>query len=163
MKMTAKTLTARENAIFDALERRSGDATFRKRLYRDGVPTPQAYLAQRVRVLFVFREPNMREAPYALDMRDEVSDEGFRPIGRDGRRQNRSAMSWWNGKPECSHTRSLRRSTPRPKATRSIDLVEAGGNEVVNRYAYIQVKKVGGGERQTRRRSALTPSNTPLP
>ena len=59
MRLSPQTLTAKENALFDALARKTA---FRGRLYRDGVPTPEAYLAQRVRVLFVFREPS-----YALD------------------------------------------------------------------------------------------------
>ena len=98
MTLTPRQLGARENAILDALEHIPGDKTFLGKLYRDGVPTPQVYLAQRVRVLFVFREPNMRGVPYPLDMRDEVSDEFFRPLGRDGTRQERSPKSWWNGK-----------------------------------------------------------------
>ena len=57
MKLTPDELRTRENAIFDALEHAQNDETFLNRMYRDGVPTPKAYLAQRVRVVFVFREP----------------------------------------------------------------------------------------------------------
>jgi hypothetical protein len=52
VKLTSKELRARENAIFDALEHTPGDKTFLNLLYRDGVPTPKAYLAQRVRAVF---------------------------------------------------------------------------------------------------------------
>ena len=46
LKLTARQLRAQENAIFRALEHLPGDETFRGQLYRDGVPTPEAYLAQ---------------------------------------------------------------------------------------------------------------------
>ena len=96
--LNAKDLRTKEDEILDRLEHIPGDPTFLNKLYRDGVPTPEAYLAQRVRVLFVFREPNM-PVPRAHDMRDEVSDERFRPaVGPDGAREDRSSKSWWNGK-----------------------------------------------------------------
>jgi hypothetical protein len=143
MKLTPKTLTAKENALFDTLAR---TADFRKRLYRDGVPTPEAYLAQRIRVLFVFREPNMRGSPYALDMRDEVHDDWFRPIGRDGTRQARSPKSWWNGKAGM-FAHAVAAALDGEPANIAFDRFSQGGwnHEVVNRYAYIQVKKIGGG------------------
>lgn len=146
MNLTPRELRAREDAILDALEHVQGDKTFLNRLYRDGVPTPKAYLAQRVRVVFVFREPNMSGAPYPLDMRDEVSDEHFRPIGRDGTRQDRSAKSWWNRKAGM-FAHAVAAALDREPAAKAFDRFAQGGwnHEVVNRFAYIQVKKVGGG------------------
>jgi len=91
----ANDLRTRESAIFNLLER---ETTFTGKLYRDGIPTPRVYLAQRVRVLFVFREPNMGGVPYAHDMRDEVSDVRFRRLGPDGVRMDVSPKSWWNAK-----------------------------------------------------------------
>jgi hypothetical protein len=146
MKLTPTELRARENAIFDALEHRLGDETFLDRLYRDGVPTPTAYLAQRVQVVFVFREPNMRGAPYRLDMRDEVRDEYFRPIGRDGAREERSAKSWWNAKAGM-FAHAVAAALDGESGSKAFERFARGGwnHEVVNRYAYMQVKKVGGG------------------
>ena len=92
--LTPRQLTAKENALFDRLEH-APHGTFRGTLYRDGVPTPARYLAQPIRVLFVFREPNMRGIPYAHDMRDEVGDEHFRPL-RKRKRLDRSPRGWWN-------------------------------------------------------------------
>jgi hypothetical protein len=145
MELTPRNLTAKENALFDALENMPNDRTFLNRLYRDGVPTPKAYLAQPVRVLFVFREPNMRGVPYALDMRDEVHDERFRPIGQDGTRQDRSPKSWWNGKAGM-FAHAVAAALDGEPARTSFDRFAQGGwnHEVVNRYAYIQVKKLGG-------------------
>ena len=57
MRLTATELRKGEDAIFDALEHQPGDRTFLDLLYQDGVPTPRVYLAQRVRVGFVFRDP----------------------------------------------------------------------------------------------------------
>jgi len=146
VELTPRELRARENALFDTLEHTLGDRTFLNRLYRDGVPTPKAYLAQRVRVLFVFREPNMSGAPYPLDMRDEVSDERFRPIGRDGTRQERSAKSWWNGKAGL-FAHAVTAALDGEPGRKAFERFARGGwnHEVVNRYAYVQIKKVGGG------------------
>src|SRR5688572_9771384 len=94
VNLTPNELTAREDALFDALER---DSTFARKLYRDGVPSPSPYLGQRVRVLFVFREPNLRGVPLAMDMRDEVCDKQFRPL-REGKREERRVTCWWNSK-----------------------------------------------------------------
>ena len=58
-------------------------------------------------------EPSMSDDPYPLNMRDEVSDEGFRPVGRDGTRQDRSPTCWWNWKAPV--IRSVReRDDPQP-------------------------------------------------
>ena len=62
MKLTPKEVRLRENAIFDALENASGDGTFRGCLYRDGVPTPEAYMSQRIGVLFAFRDGVISES-----------------------------------------------------------------------------------------------------
>ena len=104
MNLTPRELTARENAILDALEHSAADRTFLGKLYRDGVPTPASYLKQPVRVLFAFREPNMRGVPYALDMRDEVRE---RPLVRGHRgalrRVRMSCMQIASGKVVDGH------------------------------------------------------------
>lgn len=97
MIVTAVTLTAREDALFDALEALPGDDTFKGRLYRDGVPSPAVYLAQPVRVVFVFREPNMRGVPYAQDMRDQVRHPQFKSLV-NGERREQFVRGWWNAK-----------------------------------------------------------------
>ena len=147
--MTSIELRARENAILDALERTRDDTTFLGKLYRDGVPSPDAYLAQRVRVLFVLREPNMRGAPHAHDMRVEVSDERFRPAGEDGR-EDRSVRGWWNNKVGMfadAVAAALADKPPGKAFDRFATMLDEGtwNHEVVNRFAYIQVKKIGGG------------------
>jgi len=142
MSLSPQTLTATENALFETLVRK---AAFRGRLYRDGVPTPEAYLAQRVRVVFAFREPSMRGSPYAVDMRDEVRDEQFRPIGRDGSRQHRSQTCWWNAKAGMfSHAAAA--ALEGEPAKKAFQRFSQGGwnHEVVNRFGYIQIKKIGG-------------------
>src|SRR5438093_538935 len=73
-----QTMTERENEIFDSLENLSGDNTFKDVLYRDGVPQPEVYGEQPVRVVFVFKEPNLSGNPRAVDMRAEVRDSEFR-------------------------------------------------------------------------------------
>ncbi len=145
MKLSPSELRAREDAIFDALERARDDRTFRGRLYRDGVPTPETYLGQRVRVLFVFREPNMRGDAHAHDMRDEVSDVRFRPLGEDGTREDRSAKSWWNWKAGM-FAHAVAAAQEEEPWTKAFARFGKGGwnHEVVNRFAYIQIKKVGG-------------------
>lgn len=142
MTYSPQTLTAKENTLFAALARK---AEFRGRLYRDGVPTPAAYLAQRVRVLFVFREPNMRGNPYALDMRDEVHDERFRPLGRDRTRQDRSLKCWWNAKAGM-YAHAVAAALEGEPAKKAFGRFSQGGwnYEVVNRFGYIQIKKIGG-------------------
>jgi hypothetical protein len=146
MNLTANKLRAEEDAIFDALECQPGDATFRDRLYRDGVPTPKVYLAQPQRVLFVFREPNMGGVPYAHDMRDEVNDIRFRPLGPDGARIDVSPKSWWNAKAGMfAHAAGA--ALDKEPASRAFRRFSSGGwnHAVVNRSGYIQVKKIGGG------------------
>lgn len=146
VKLNPNQLRAREDAIFHALEHAPGDETFLSRLYRDGVPTPETYLAQRIRILFVFREPNMRGKAYALDMRDEVNDVRFRPLGRDGTREERSAKSWWNWKAGM-FAHAVAAALEQEAWTAAFARFCSGGwnHDVVNRFAYIQIKKVGGG------------------
>src|SRR5687767_6921876 len=97
VSLTPGQLTAKEDLILDRLEHDAGDRTFLGQLYRDGVPSPESYLAQPVRVLFVFREPNLGANAYPVDMRDEIRDKHFRPLV-NGRRDHRSISGWWNSK-----------------------------------------------------------------
>ena len=145
MELTARELRARGDAIFNALEQARDDRTFLGRMYRDGVPTPEAYLTQRARVLFVFREPNMRGQAHTHDMRDEVSDVRFRPLKRDGTREDRSAKGWWNRKAGMFAHAVAAALTEEAWTEAFARFGEGGWNhEVVNRFAYIQIKKVGG-------------------
>jgi hypothetical protein len=146
MRQDAVQLTAREDAIFSALEHAADDPTFLGRLYRDGVPTPEVYLAQRIRVLFVFREPNMRGQAYARDMRDEVRDPQFRPLAPDGTRRERSPRCWWNCKAGM-FAHAVAAALEGEPWDEAFSRFRAGGwnHEVVNRFAYVQIKKVGGG------------------
>ncbi len=139
-------LRAREEAIFHSLENAPNDTTFLGRLYRDGVPSPEVYIAEPVRVLFVFREPNMKGEARAHDMRDEVSDVRFRPLARDGTREERSAKSWWNRKAGM-FAHAVAAALADEAWTEAFGRSNKGGwnHDVVNRFAYIQIKKVGGG------------------
>lgn len=147
--MTPQQLTRRENQIFQRLERNTRDRTFAGgRLCRDGVPSPGIYLKEPVRVLFVFREANLNGATKRLDLRDEIRDPFFRPL-QGGRREERRPTTWWNaragmfahavaaaidGKPQSQSFQDFRRT-----------IVEGEWHhDVVNRFAYIQIKKVGG-------------------
>jgi hypothetical protein len=146
--MTARELTRRENRLFHALEDDPTDRTFADGLCRDGVPSPGVYLRQRVRVLFVFREPNLNGAATRLDLRDEIRDAFFRPL-QDGERQERRPSCWWNAKAGMfAHAvaAAIDRK-PWSKSFREFRSVVDGGrwnHDVVNRFAYIQIKKVGG-------------------
>lgn len=88
----------------------------------------------------------MRGAPYRHDMREEVNDERFRPRGPDGARQDRSPKSWWNAKAGM-FAHAVAAALDGEPWTRAFDRFAQGGwnHVVVNRYAYIQIKKVGGG------------------
>ncbi len=127
MTLSPNELRAEEDAIFDAMENAPEDGTFRGRLYRDGVPSPDAYLEQRVRVLFVFREPNMGGRAHAHDMRDEVSDERFRPLMEDGSREERSPKGWWNAKAGMFAHAVAAALTTNPGRRRSLGLTRADG------------------------------------
>ena len=144
--MTSTELTAAENELFDGLERAPGDRTFRNCLYRDGVPTPDVYLIQPVRVLFVFREPSMAGGARAEDMRDALRDRHFRPRLSSGEREERRPTCWWNWKAGM-FAHAVSAALEGRVWQKSLESFRSGGwhNEVVNRFAYIQIKKVGGG------------------
>ena len=143
--MTSVQLRRREAAIFRELERRRD---FSGILYRDGVPSPTLYLRQRPRVMFAFREPNMGGVPRASDMRREVSHSQFQPL-LDGHREARSPSCFWNAKAGLfAHAvdSALRDRTPTVTYREFERSLAAGAwfHEVVNRFCYIQIKKVGG-------------------
>ncbi len=146
VSISAKELRIAEEAIFDCLEHDPADQTFLGRLYRDGVPTPETYLGQRVRILFVFREPNMRGDAHAHDMREEVRDLRFRPVGPDGAREERSPKGWWNGKAGM-FAHAVAAALQGEGWDAAFRRFEQGGwnHDVVNRFGYIQIKKLGGG------------------
>ena len=145
MHLTPTELRSKEDVIFHVLEHAPNDTTFLGRLYRDGAPSPQAYLDQRVRVLFVFREPNLLGKTRPHDMRDEVSDGHFRPLGPDGERQDRPTTGWWNWKAGMFAHAVAAALEDEPWQKAFDRFFEGGWNhKVVNRFAYIQIKKIGG-------------------
>jgi len=164
MTLTPKELRTREDAIFDALEHQPGDATFLNRLYRDGVPTPKSYLAQRVRVLFVFREPNMGGLPHPHDMRDEVGDERFRPLGQDGNRRDVSAKSWWNARAGV-FAHAVAAALDGEPATETFDRFAQGrwNHPVVNRFAISRSRRSAAAARRTMARFAHMRRGMPVP
>jgi hypothetical protein len=88
----------------------------------------------------------MGGAAYAHDMREQVRDARFRPLGSDGARIEVSPKSWWNGKAGMfAHAVAAAfEGEPASKAYRRF--CSGGSNHaVVNRFGYIQIKKVGGG------------------
>jgi hypothetical protein len=146
MRLSPEQLRRRENQIFVQLER---DHECRGRLYRDGVPSPDIYCRQPLRILFAFREPNMKNEPYALDMRKEVSDPALRPL-RNGRRIPHSPTCWWNAKAGLfAHAVAavIDGESEGAAYERFDDLVKHGrwNHGVLNRFAYMQIKKIGGG------------------
>jgi hypothetical protein len=146
MCLTPSELRSRESALFQKLEDLPDDSTFRGRLYRDGVPTPEAYLNQRVRVVFVFREPNFKGEQPAHDMRDEVSDVRFRPRRPGGGREERSPKGWWNGRAGLfAHAVDAALGGESLEAAMGRFSREEWRHAVVNRFAYVQIKKIGGG------------------
>jgi hypothetical protein len=144
--MTPRELRARQDAILDRLEHAPGDPTFLNRLYRDGVPTPKSYLAQPVQVVFVFREPSMSGGAWPEDMRDAVSVPHFRPIGADGTREERRPSCFWNAKAGLfAHAvAAALDGEPFNRAYKRFAASE-WNHEVVNRFGYLQIKKVGAG------------------
>jgi len=105
-----------------------------------------ALLFEHVRVVFVFREPNLSGRPRPLDMRDEVSDEHFRPRGADGARQERRRSCFWNAKAGLfAHAVSAALDGKSVNRGLTQFANELWHHEVVNRFAYVQIKKVGGG------------------
>ena len=78
-------------------------------------------------------------------MRDEVRDERFRPLGRDGTRQHRSPSCWWNAKAGM-FAHAVAAALDSDAAREAFGRFARGGwnHRVVNRFAYVQIKKVGG-------------------
>jgi hypothetical protein len=88
----------------------------------------------------------MGGVPYALDMRDQVRDERFRHIGPDGVRSEVSPKSWWNAKAGMFAHAVAAALDGEPASTAYRRFCSSGWNHgVVNRFGYIQIKKVGGG------------------
>ena len=142
--MTPRALTSAENALFDALER--DDPTFRKGLYRDGIPSPATYLRQDVRVVFVFRDPNFGGRPRPHDMRDEIRDAQFRPLKADGSREQRRPTCWWNWKAGMfAHATAAALDDEPWRAAFARFQKRDWNHEVVNRFGYVQIKKLAGG------------------
>lgn len=142
----AAKIREQEDKFFDALEHRSNDKTFFGSLYRDGVPSPRIYGQEPIKVLFVFREPNQRGKAHAHDMRDEVSDERFRPLMVDGTRDNQHSTIWWNQKVGMfAHAVSAALAGERADHAFERFCESEWNHAVVNRFAYIQIKKLGGG------------------
>jgi hypothetical protein len=137
-------MTRRENAIFDELERMHRN--LRGRLYRDGIPSPEVYLKQPVRVVFVFREPNLGGRSCRHDMRDEVRDEQFRPLMPNGTRPQAQPKGWWNWKAGM-FAHAVAAALGDEPWRHAFKRFHEGGwtHDVVNRFGYVQIKKIGGG------------------
>jgi hypothetical protein len=148
--MTPSALTRSEEQIFDSLANNRHDSTFKGVLYRDGVPSPKDYLAQRVRVLFVFREPNLGNEPYDLDMRAQIRDLEFRAI-RDGKFGSPGTLrGWWNYKVGgLAHAAvcALSGGSPAKSLGSFHRLIKNGQrlHEFLFPFAFVQIKKTGGG------------------
>jgi hypothetical protein len=76
--MTPSMLTEREEQIFKCFLKNLSARTIKGVFCRDGVPEPDVYLHQGLRVVFVFREPNEGNKPHSYDMRAQIRDSGFR-------------------------------------------------------------------------------------
>ena len=139
--MTPATLTARQNAIFDMLE---ADRRLAGRLYRDGVPSPEVYLAQAFKVIFVFREPNLGGQHRRHDMRLEVRDPHFRPL-ISGERIERTSHCWWNAKAGM-FAHAVAAAIDGEPSRSALRRFRPGDwhHDVVNRFGYLQIKKTGG-------------------
>lgn len=90
----------------------------------------------------------MNGAPTAADMRQEVSHRQFQPL-IDGRRDERLPSCFWNAKAGLfAHavTSALEGLSPETACQDFERRLAAGEwfHEVVNRFCYIQIKKVGG-------------------
>jgi hypothetical protein len=143
---SAQMLTERENEIFESLAR---DDTFKGKLYRDGVPCPDVYLSQPVRVLFVFREPNLRNKPFDLDMRAQIREREFRPTRHGELLEPDPIRGWWNNKVGAlGHAVVNALAVPPSESFASFEASIARGernHEILFRFGYMQIKKIGGG------------------
>jgi len=155
--MTPSALTKREDRLFDALLSIQGDPTFEGVLYRDGVPRPDIYLKQAVRVVFVFREPNLGHKPFDMDMRAQIRDPEFRAAG-DGTprgipveyRYPGSIRGWWNSKVAAfghAVVHAFQDGSPAKSFAAFQRLIADGQrtHDFLFPFGFIQIKKVGGG------------------
>src|SRR4051812_29386271 len=150
--ISARDISLGERRLFAALAR---DPKFKGKLYRDGVPRPDVYLKQHVRVVLVFREPNLAGRPYAVDMGAEVRDPCFRQsrdgkLGEPGRR-----LAWWNNKVgSYGHAvLSSFKGLPAQRAFADWKVLLANeywrAHDCLLPFGFMQIKKVGGSGRSS--------------
>src|SRR5205823_4633752 len=112
---------------------------------------PDIYLAQRVRVVFVFREPNLRDDPYELDMRAQIRDPEFRAMHHGDYRKPATRRGWWNWKVGClAHAvvGALAGRSPEQGFAQFDALIRRGhrAHEFLFPFGFMQIKKVGGSD-----------------
>jgi hypothetical protein len=150
--MTTHPLALGEGRLFRALVHRASK-TFAGKLYPDGVPRPDIYTKQAVRVVFVFREANLGNRPCDVDMCAEVRDPQFRQsrngrLGKPGRR-----LAWWNNKVGSFGHAVLTslKGVPPPQAFATFDRLRSDerwrAHDFLFPFGFVQIKKVGGGGR----------------
>lgn len=139
-------LQAEEDRLFDTLRRR-----LRTPLYRDGLPQPEIYGRQPVKVVLVFREPNLKHVQQESDMRAEVRDAEFRRHRNGQFGSPGSIRGWWNNKVGLfAHAvDAAMRDVQNPKASfESFNHLIADGtrlHDYLFRLGFMQIKKTGGG------------------
>jgi hypothetical protein len=143
----ASMLTAQEDEIFESMVRQFPDI-FKGKLSRDGVPRPDVYWSEPIRVLFVFREANSKYKPSDWDLRAQVRTCWFQNrFGKPSR-----TKGWWNcrvagfghavvralaGGSPSSYEQFKPLIAPGPTGFRT--------HPFLFPFAFIQIKKVGGG------------------
>jgi hypothetical protein len=143
-------LTRREDRLFRALVD-DPQGTFKNKLYRDGLPRPDIYTKQKVRVVFVFREPNLPD-PVDLDMRAQVRDPEFRGFCRGEYWLPATNRGWWNGK-VGRYGHAVVGALAGFSATKGCTEFEAlldrheRAHKFLFPFGFMQIKKVGGGGR----------------
>ena len=125
-------------------------SSFKGKLYRDGVPKPDVYLAQRVKVVFVFREPSMGDDPWEVDLRQQINDEEMRAFSDDTYRKAQSIRGFWNGKVARMAHATLGALAGRSPSEAFAEFQERlrhkqRSHDVLYPFGFMQIKKVGGG------------------
>lgn len=139
-------LQAEEDQLFDTLRRR-----LRTPLYRDGLPRPDIYRRQPVKVVLVFREPNLKHVQQESDMRAEVRDAEFRRHRNGQFGSPGSIRGWWNNKVGLfAHAvDAAMRDVQNPQASfESFNHLITDGtrlHDYLFRLGFMQIKKTGGG------------------
>jgi len=139
-------IPAEEDRLFDALAARLSSP-----VYRDGLPRPDVYQRQAIKVVFVFREPNLNSIPQESDMRAEIRDPEFRHHRNGTFGSPGSVRGWWNNKVGLfAHAvdAAVRGVRDGRKSYESFRALIAGGGRLHDhlfRHGFLQIKKTAGG------------------